>query len=309
MVSGLMAHVTAYAPGSTSNVGPGFDCLGIAVSGLGDRVTARREGTAGVRIRSVTNNDRVPLDPRRNTAALAASAVLERVGAGDCGLELEIEKGLPLAGGLGGSAASAVAGALAANALLDAPLEREALLACALEAEAGGAAARPADNVTPSLVGGAVVVLSLDPFRYARITVHPRLRLVLVMPPYEVATAEARARLPEHVARGEAVAQAAALAGLVAGLERGDGRLIGSSVVDRIAEPSRISLYPGYADARGAALAAGAWGVAVSGAGPTLVALASEEEAARVGEAAAAVYGEGTAVHVAEVDAEGARLE
>jgi homoserine kinase len=304
-----MDRATAYAPGSTSNVGPGFDCLGIAVSGLGDRVTARREREVGVRIRSITNGDRVPRDPRCNTAALAASAVLERVGAGDCGLELEIEKGLPLAGGLGGSAASAVAGAVVANAILDEPLEREALLACALEAEAAVSAGRHADNVTPSLVGGAVVVLGLDPFRYARITVHPSLRLILVIPPYEVATAKARAQLPDNVARGEAVAQAAALAGLVTGLERGDGRLIGASVVDRIAEPSRIPLYPGYRDARAAALAAGAWGVAVSGAGPTLVAVASQQAAARVGEAAAAAYGEGTAVHVTEVDAVGARLE
>lgn len=303
-----MDHATAYAPGSTSNVGPGFDCLGIAVSGLGDRVTARRGGAAGVRISSVTNNDRVPRDPGRNTAALAASAVLERVGADACGLELAIEKGLPLAGGLGGSAASAVAGAVATNAVLDGPLERDALLACALEAEAA-VAGRHADNITPSLVGGAVVILSLSPLRYVRINVHPSLRLVLVMPPYEVATARARAGLPETVSRGDAVAQAAALGGLVAGLEQGDGPLIGASVVDRIAEPCRVRLYPGYPDARAAALASGAWGVAVSGAGPTLVALTSEEAAARVGEAAAAVYGEGTVVHVARVDAEGARLE
>jgi homoserine kinase len=153
------------------------------------------------------------------------------------------------------------------------------------------------------------VVLSLEPFRYARITVHPSLRLVFVMPPYQVATARARARLPESVARGQAVAQAAALGGLVAGLERGDGALIGASMFDHIAEPSRIPLYPGYPQAREAALAAGAWGVAVSGAGPTLVALASEEAARGVGEAAAALYGEGTAVHLAEVDPRGARLE
>lgn len=307
MVTGLMQRATAYAPGSTSNVGPGFDCLGIALTGLGDRVTAERAGGSGIRVRAVSD-DRIPLEAHRNTAALAAAEVLKRAGARAVGLELEIEKGLPLSGGLGGSAASAVAGAVAANAILDAPLGTEGLLACAVEAEAE-VAGRHADNVAPSLLGGAVVVLGLEPLAYARITVHPSLRLVLVIPGYEVATSKARALLPVVVTRPEAVAQAAALAGLVVGLERGDGALIAASMVDRIAEPGRVPLYPGYREAREAALEAGAWGVAVSGAGPTLVALASEESAAGVGEAAAAAYGARKArVHVAEVDGEGARI-
>jgi homoserine kinase len=311
MVSGLTMRATAYSPGSTSNVGPGFDCLGIAITGLGDRVTAESTGGAGVRVRSVSD-PRIPADPQENTAALAASEVVRRAGALDLGVELEIEKGLPLAGGLGGSAASAVAGALATNALLKAPLGTDDLLACALEAE-DHVAGRHADNVAPCLLGGAVVVLGIDPVRYARIPVHPDLRLVFVMPRYEVATSKARALLPVAVARPEAVAQAAALAGLVVGLERGDGDLISASVVDHIAEPGRAPLYPGYAEAREAALEAGAWGVAVSGAGPTLVALAHADPAAAVGEAAARPYdtpgGEPAVVHVAGVDAEGARLE
>jgi homoserine kinase len=302
-----MSRATAYAPGSTSNVGPGFDCLGIALTGLGDRVTAERGGVPGVRVKAVTD-PRIPTEADRNTAALAAAHVMRQAEVTDVGLDLEVEKGLPLAGGLGGSAASAVAGAVAANALLDAPLGPEALLACAVEAEAR-VAGRHADNVAPSLLGGAVIVLGLEPLRYARIPVHPSLRLVLVIPGYEVATAQARALLPVALARPEAVAQAASLAGLVVGLERGDGALLAASMVDRIAEPGRVPLYPGYPEAREAALAAGAWGVAVSGAGPTLVALASEETAAGVGEAAAAAYGAGEAtVHVAEVDGEGARL-
>jgi homoserine kinase len=246
----------------------------------------------------------------RNTAALAASEVLKRAES-QLGLELEIEKGLPLSGGLGGSAASAVAGAVATNALLAEPFEQPVLLECALEAESA-VAGRHGDNVAPSLLGGAVLVQSLKPFRYARLTVHPSVRLVFVMPGYEVATSRARSLLPVVVARPEAVAQAAALAGLVVGLERGDGELIAASTVDRIAEPGRIPLYPGYAEAREAALGAGAWGVAVSGAGPTLVALAPEGRAAAVAEAAASGYdglsGGPARTHVAEVDGEGARI-
>ncbi len=310
MVSGLMDRVTAYAPGSTSNLGPGFDCLGIAIPGMGDRVTAARAPSPGVRVRSVSD-PKIPADPHRNTAALAASAVLSRAEATELGLALDIEKGLPLAGGLGGSAASAVAGAVVAAAFLEAPLEPAVLLQCALAAETA-VAGRHADNVAPSLLGGAVLNQTLDPYEHVSLTVHESVRLVFVMPGYEVATLKARALLPVAIARPEAVAQAAALAGLVVGLESGDGELIGRSMVDRIAEPGRIPLYPGYAEAREAALAAGAWGVAVSGAGPTLVALAPEENVAAVGKAAAQAYeglgGGAPRVHVAGVDAEGARI-
>jgi homoserine kinase len=305
-----MDQVTAYAPGSTSNVGPGFDCLGIAVAGIGDRVTATRSAERGVRVTSVTD-PRVPLEADRNTAALAAAEVLRRLGTAD-GLSLAIRKGLPLSGGLGGSAASAVAGAFAANALLEGGLDHPTLLQCALEAEAVVAGRHP-DNVAPSLLGGAVVVLGTEPLRYVRLTVHPSLRFVFVTPGYGVLTAKARSVLPEQVSRGDAVAQAAALAALVLALERGDAELLRTAIRDRIAEPSRIPLYPGFEHARETALAAGAYGVAVSGAGPTLLAVVGEHHADDVARAVAAAYErEGqtsSAVHVSGVDDTGARLE
>lgn len=305
-----MERVTAYAPGSTSNVGPGFDCLGIAIAGLGDRVCATRRAEPGVRVLSVSD-ERIPRDALRNTAALAATEVLRRTGAAGAGLELTIEKGLPLSGGLGGSAASAVAGACAANALLGAGLDVEALLDCALEAEAVVAGRHP-DNVAPSLLGGAVLVLGTRPLRYARVSVHPSLRLVFAVPGYGVETARARAVLPSQVSRSDAVAQASALGGLLLGLERGDLDLLRAAIQDRIAEPSRIPLYAGYDEAREAALGAGAVGVAVSGAGPTLLAIAAAGTEDAVGRALAAAYGRkgfAARVHVAAVDTMGARVE
>ena len=204
-----------------------------------------------------------------------------------------------------------MAGAFAANALLGRPLDAEALLRCALEAEAVVAGRHP-DNAAPSLLGGAVVVLGTEPLRYARLTVHPSLRLVFATPAYGVETARARAVLPASVPRADAVGQASALAGLVLGLERGDGALLRAAMVDRVAEPYRIPLYPGYARAREAALATGAFGVAVSGAGPTLLAIVPEGLEAAVGRAVVAAYeehGASARLHVAGVDAEGARLE
>lgn len=279
--------VTVFAPGSASNLGPGFDCLGVALAGMGDRVTARHAAGPGVRVVSVSD-PRVPLEVARNTAAIAAAVVLERV-APAAGVELIVEKGLPLAGGLGGSAASAVAGAVATDLLLGGGLPRAALLQAALEGEAA-VAGRHADNVAPSLLGGAVLVLGLDPPSLVPVRVHPSLEFVLVTPDYPVETSGARAVLPRDVARADAVAQAASLAAFTLGLERGEGDLIRVSMTDRLAEPARTSFYPGYAGARAAALEAGAFGVAVSGAGPTLLALVPLGLAA-VAEAALEAYG------------------
>jgi homoserine kinase len=335
-------RATAYAPGSTSNLGPGFDCLGIAFTGRGDRVTAivslgeeradqraAREtppfksargagpGAAvavgarratGVRVVSVSD-PRVPKDPARNTAAIAAAAVLRRAGA-SVSLDLEIEKGLPLSGGMGGSAASAVAGAVAADAVLGAGLSKDDLLAAALEAETV-VAGRHYDNVAPSLHGGAVLVVGTEPPRIVPVIVAGDLALVLATPSYGVETAKARAVLPRDIPRDDAIAQASSLAGLLLGLERGDHDLIRRSLRDRIAEPARASLYPGAAEARAAAVAAGALGVVVSGAGPTLVALAPPAASAAVAQALVEGYRKAkleAVAHEAGVDAEGARI-
>lgn len=300
-------RVTVYAPGSVSNLGPGFDCLGAAVFGCGDHVTARPLRGPRVRV-DVVSDARIPRDPERNTAALAAAAVLRRAGIHD-GVSLEVRKGLPLAGGLGGSAASAVAGALAADLVYGCALPREELLAAALDAEAVVSGRHP-DNVAPSLLGGAVLVLSVDPLRVARVPVHASLRLVLATPSYAVETAAARAVLPASVPRAVAVSQAARLGGLLLGLERGDRDLVRASLTDAIAEPARAALHPGYAEARVAAEAAGALGVVVSGSGPTVVALAPEGTTAAVEDALRLAYGRrgfDAVLRTTEVDALGAR--
>jgi homoserine kinase len=299
--------VRVFAPGSISNLGPGFDCLGAAFTGRGDTVTARRSTVPGVRVTSVSDA-RIPTDASRNTSAIAAAAAL--CGVPGAGMDIAIEKGLPLAGGMGGSAASAVAGAVAADALFGLGLSRDALLAAALDAEAV-VAGRHADNVAPSLIGGMVLVLGIDPPVVVARPVHADWRIVLVTPAYAVETARARAVLPAALPRADAIAQAANLAGLLAGLESGDASLVGRSMDDRVAEPYRLPLYPGYPEARAAGRAAGAAGVAVSGAGPTVMAVvrAGQEEA--VGTAMKDAYARlslDAAVHAASIDPQGARV-
>jgi homoserine kinase len=307
--------VQVYAPGSTSNLGPGFDCLGVALSGKGDTVLARGSHAPGVRVVSVSD-PRVPLEAERNTAAIAAASVLRRHLARRegrppllPGLELEIIKGLPLAGGMGGSAASAVAGAMAADLLLGARLPKPELLEAALEGEEV-VSGRHADNVAPALFGGGVLALSIEPVRVVPVRVHPTLRFVIASPSYQVETAQARAMVPSSVPRHVAVGQSAALGALLLGLERGDADLLRDAMEDRIAEPARMPLYPGYAEARAAALEAGAAGVAISGAGPAVVAVGvgASEAVGRALREAYAKLGIEAVIHDARVDDTGARV-
>jgi len=269
--------MTASAPASLSNLGPGFDALGLAITGAGDRVTATRTDAPGVTVTSITAVDglalpALPTDAARNTAARAAAHVL-RVAGAPGGLALAIEKGIPLGSGIGGSAASAVAGAVAADAALGAGLDASALLAAALDGEAAVSGAAHADNVAPSLLGGLVLVDAAA--RWRRIQTPTLPPLAVVLPDVTVLTRDARAVLPPSVARADASAQAAGLAFLLDALRAGDWDEAGGRMMtDRLAEPHRARLVPVYDAVRAAALAAGAAGVCLSGSGPAMVALA-----------------------------------
>lgn len=265
-MSSPLDRASATAPTTVGNVGPGLDVLGMALTGPGDRVTAERTSEAGVVIADAGHPE-LPLEAELNTAGIAARAALKRANA-DVGVRLTIEKRLPLAGGQGGSAACAVAGAVAVNRLLGDPLDVNALLECALDAE-GAVSGRHADNIAPALLGGIVLVLSIDPMDVISLPVPAELRVVLAHPDQRLATAEARDILPSFVARGAAIEQMANVAAMVAGLASGDLALLGRALVDQIAEPARAQLLPGFTLAKLAALKAGALGGSISGAGPS----------------------------------------
>ncbi|HEX2450801.1 MAG TPA: hypothetical protein VHJ69_06660, partial [Gemmatimonadales bacterium] len=179
-MTATLVRARAFAPGSVGNVGPGLDILGLAVAGAGDEVLVERVDTSGVVVRDPGHPD-LPARADRNTAALAAAEVLRRGGSSVRGLAVSVRKGLPLAGGQGGSAASAVAAAVAANRLLGDPLDRAALLEACLAAEERVAGRHP-DNVAPSLFGGAVLVRCLAPLDVVCLPVPPELRVVLAHP-------------------------------------------------------------------------------------------------------------------------------
>jgi homoserine kinase len=227
------------------------------------------------------------------------------------GVGLTVKKGLPLSGGQGGSAASAVAGALAVNALLGGPLDRDALLGAALDAEES-VSGRHGDNIAPSLLGGIVLIRSLEPLDLVELPVLPELRVVIVCPHQQLRTVDARRVLPMQVDRAVAIHQAAQVGAIVAALATGDYELLGRSIDDRIAEPARAALLPGFRPAKQAALDAGALGSSISGSGPSAFALvrgtAAGERVAAAMSAAYAASGQRSSVRVCGIDRTGARL-
>jgi homoserine kinase len=305
-----MRRVRAFAPGTVANLGPGLDILGLAVAGAGDTVTAERSANREIRIRS-SGHPEIPGEPEKNTAGIAAARVRAMASAESVGLTLEIAKGLPLSGGQGGSAASAVAAAVAVNELLGSPLRRENLLEPCLDAEAA-VSGRHADNVAAALFGGVVLIRTADPIDVVRLSFPEELRVVIVAPQQSLRTEEARKRLPRSVPLPVALAQAAAVGALVAALATRDFDLLSRSIEDRIAEPARAPLLPGFGEAKRAALEAGAFGCSISGSGPASFAFAvGDETARRIGKAMVAAYrlaGVPADARVGAIDAGGARV-
>jgi homoserine kinase len=260
----------AQAPASVGNVAVGFDILGHAFPVLWDRVTASRNAASGVRIVAIEGAaGELPREAAANTAGRAAQSLLaERRVA--WGVDLAIRKGIPLGAGLGGSAASAVAAAVAVNELLEEPVPRDALLDCALDGEAVASGSRHADNVAAALFGGLVLATGRGTSPCRRIPVPSALQCVVVHPQLFVATRAARDILRPAVPLADFVRQTANLAGFLAGCYSDDLQLIRAHLEDAVIEPQRAGLVPGFADVKRAALAAGALGCSISGAGPSV---------------------------------------
>ncbi len=307
-------EVTAFAPASIGNVGVGFDMLGLAIMGAGDRVTVRRSAAPGVRLVAVRDpggevHEDLPADAARNTASIAAAALW--AAHGDGGIELAVHKGIPLESGMGSSAASAVAAVVAANALLKAPLPAAELLPFAIEGERYASRARHADNVAPSLLGGLVLCPEMLLPRTIAITPPAGISSVLLHPDLKIGTAGSRSSLARTCTTQQWLTQQAYLATFLLACERCDIELIARSLHDVIVEPQRAAGVPSFAAIKAAALGAGALGCSLSGSGPSLFALAPDADAPAVAEAMEAACREaGLACQsfVSPMKAPGARL-
>jgi homoserine kinase len=273
-----MESIRVFAPATVANVGCGFDVLGFAVAQPGDEVLVQVSDSPGVTITTITGDGgRLPTDPRKNTAGVSILAFLAATGIRQ-GVLLELHKQMPLGSGLGSSAASAVAGVFAANALFNYPLETRELLPFAMEGERIACGSAHADNVAPALMGGFVLIRSYAPLDIVCIPAPDELYCTLVHPFIEIRTEDARRVLKKYIPLKSAVAQWGNVAGLVTGLLRTDYGLIGRSLQDHVVEPERSLLIPGFAQVKAAATRAGAIGCGISGSGPALFAISTHFE-------------------------------
>jgi homoserine kinase len=230
-------------------------------------------------------------DPVLNVAGRAAADVLRRAGKQQGstrrGVRLWLHKQMPLASGLGSSGASSAAGAVATNELLGRPLDQRQVLLSAMEGERAASGTPHADNVAPSVLGGIVLVRSYDPFEVLSLPVPPELRVVVVHPHCKVSTAEARTLVKNRgYSLDQIVPNLGNIAALVLALCRSDLALLGRSIDDRLIEPSRATLIPGFSAVKDAALSSGALGCSIAGSGPSMFAFASDDAAAaRIGAA------------------------
>jgi homoserine kinase len=281
---------TAFAPASVGNVAIGFDILGFSIDAIGDRATVRRTADAGVLISAISGQvPDLPREASRNTAGRALLAMQEALGL-DFGFDLALEKGIPLSSGMGGSAASAVAAVVAANALLGEPRPLLELLQFAVQGEAVASGSVHVDNIAPSLYGGLVLTVGIDHPRVKQIPVPAAIRAVIVHPHMFLSTRHARAILKGSVQMADFVWQTANLAGFISGCYTDDIDMLRESFEDVVIEPQRAALIPGFAAVRAGALAAGAIGCSISGAGPTVFAWSLADHAEAVCAAMVAAF-------------------
>lgn len=275
----LPRSVTAYAPSTVANVGVGFDVLGFAVDSPGDTVEARRHQGSGIILREITGDrGRLPYG-ENNTAVAAATSLLEHLGK-PFGVELYLHKGMPLASGLGSSAASAVATLTAINCLAGNPVQKNDLLRFAIKSELVASGAAHADNAAPSLLGGFVLIRSTEPIDLVSLPVPTDLAVALLSPNVEIPTTAARQILRKQIPLTAAIRQWGNLGSLIASLYSENYDLMGRSLCDVIAEPIRAVLIPGFKQVKKAALDSGAIGCSISGAGPAVFALTKTKEMA-----------------------------
>ena len=306
--------IKVFAPATVANVACGFDVLAFAIHGPGDYVTVKKTDKPGVTISSITGEDgKLPREPMENTAGRALLAMMKTLDAEPgFGLDITIEKKMPLGSGLGSSAASAAGAVAAANILLNERWADEQLLEFALEGELAASGSPHGDNISASLLGGIVLVRSHNPLDVIRLHVPDKLIATVIHPKIEINTKSTRMILRKSVPLTRAVEQWGNVGGLIAGLYREDYGLIGRSLHDGIVEPVRSILIPGFDEMKEAAMQNGALGFSISGAGPSVFALSISEDTARlIGDSAGTIlkkYDLDYTIHISSINKNGCRV-
>jgi len=269
-----MRAVTASAPSSTANLGPGFDVFGLALDAFFDEVTLTKKKD-GI---TIITRDSIPTSPQKNTAGLVVKYMKKRFRVRG-GIEIKIKKGVPAGFGMGSSAASAAAAAVAFDRLFGLRLDANTLVECAAVGEKASAGVIHYDNVSASVLGGFVIVRT-KPLDVIKILPPNDLRLCVAVPKLNVPpkkTAVSRSVVPKQIRLSDYVINLSNAAAISAGFVRKDSSLIGRSIKDIIVEPARQHLIPGFSAVKKKAIRAGALGVTISGAGPSVIAFATKK--------------------------------
>lgn len=280
--------VSVKVPATTANLGPGFDALGLALDLWNEtEFTLTDDKQIALTIRG-EGSDRLPRDAT-NVIAAAALKIHEVVGRPLSGMRIRCNNRIPPGSGLGSSSAALLAGMLGANALLDNPLSPDELLKLAIETDG-----HP-DNIAPAMLGGLVASIIHDSHVVSlRLTLTGRrspLHITVVLPAFDFPTERARAILPAQIARRDAIHNISRAVMVTEALRIGDLKMLGEAMDDVLHQPYRIPLIPGAQAAMEAMKRAGAPAVALSGAGPSLVAFSSGHDTG-IGEAAQRAFGE-----------------
>lgn len=288
----MMESIKVHAPATVANVVCGFDVMGFAVEAPGDEVTLTLKDEPGIRIKSIRGDGgKLPLNPTENTVSVAIAKMMEATGFSR-GVEIELEKKMPLGSGLGSSAASAAAGVFAFNQLIERPMNSADLVPFAMEGERLACGTAHADNVAPAIMGGFILIRQYDPLDLISLPYPTDLFCVIVHPHIEINTRDAREILRKNVPLKLAAKQWGNVAGLVSGLYQHDYDLMSRSLVDVIVEPVRSILIPGFERVKSASKSAGAIGCGISGSGPSIFALCREGVKDDVSNAMKKVYKE-----------------
>jgi homoserine kinase len=262
-----MNSISIKSPATIANLVCGFDILGLALEEPYDIMTLETKDSPGLEIIHLDNHD-LPTVPEHNVAGAALLALMEEMPEKK-GLLLKVDKKIKPGSGLGSSAASAAGAVFAANKLLGDIFSNDDLIRFAMFGEKVASGVKHADNITPCLLGGVTLIRSIHPLDIIKLE-SPELHITVVHPQIEVRTADARQILKTEVSLKKAIKQWGNIAGLVAGLMKGDHDLIGRSLEDVIIEPARSILIPGFEEVKKRSLEAGALGGGISGSGPSI---------------------------------------
>ncbi len=266
----MASKITAVAPSSTANLGPGFDVFGLAVNAFYDEITLTKKKTKGV---SIVTEDDIPTNPDKNTAGLVVKNMIKKFKTKD-GIEIKIKKNIPAGYGMGSSAASAAAAAVAFDKLYKLKLDGNSLVEFAGMGEKASAGSIHYDNVAASVLGGFVIVKT-EPLDIIKIDPPTNLRMCIAVPKLKVPkkkTKVSRSVIPKKISLTASITNLSNATAIVVGFMNKDPELIGKSIKDVIVEPARQYMIPGFSKVKENALKAGALGVTISGAGPSVIA-------------------------------------